>query len=452
MLLAACVKDKIDDPPANGEDPGLVANTTIAHVKSLFTGTIIPIDSDFVIKGVVIGDDHSGNLYKSLVIQDSTGGINIQLDQSNFFTTYKVGRNVFIKCRGLVLGDYNGLIQLGGYIDHSSGTPSVGRIPQSLIPAHLVAGKWNQPYTVKTITDISSLDYNIDQNKIIRIDNVHFENSAVCQTWADLIGQTSGNRNLVDANGNIIVVRTSNFTTFAGNKIPGDTGSVIGIFQIYGSTAQLIIRELSDVLMDPPTCITFGPAHSMAELRTQYSMGATAASLGSTITGIVISDRTKGNITTNNLVIQDSTGGIVVRFTGPNTFSVGDMVTINVSDQELSEFNGLLEVNNVPTSFAAWVSSGNSVTPRVATIADIISNGEAWESTLVTINNATITGSGTYNGTTTLADGTGNLAMFTRSVATFASVSYPATPVSVTGYISDFNGRQINIRDTTDIQ
>jgi hypothetical protein len=43
--------------------------------------------------------------------------------------------------------------------------------------------------------------------------------------------------------------------------------------------------------------------------------------------------------------------------------------------------------------------------------------------------------------------------MFTRSSATFSATPYPAGVVSVTGYLSGFNGLpEINIRNTTDVQ
>ncbi len=39
-----------------------------------------------VISGIIIADDESGSFYKEMIIEDSTGGISIQLDVSNFNT------------------------------------------------------------------------------------------------------------------------------------------------------------------------------------------------------------------------------------------------------------------------------------------------------------------------------------------------------------------------------
>ncbi len=451
LYLAAftsCVKDEVDDPPASGTDPALTVNKTIAGLKAMYNGNIMRIDSDWVIKGVVVGDDHSGNFYKSIVIQDETGGINIQIDQSSFYTTYKVGRNVFVKCRGLYLGDYHDLIQLGGYDDNGS----VGRIPQSLVGRHLIPGAWNQPFDTKTVFNLENdLDLDIDQNKLVRLEGVHF--AEPCTTWADIAQETSGNRDLIDAYGNIIIVRTSNFATFASSIISGDTGTVTGVFQVYDNDLQLVIRELSDVMMDPPNCAPpAGPNTSIAALRAMFTGSTGTIPANTIVEGIVISDKANNNITARNVVIEDATAGIVVRFTGNNTYNLGDKIVVDVSGQEISEYNGLLEANNVPNNKSSLSGTGFSITPRTATIADIMANGEAWESTLVKIFGVTITGGGTYAGNTTLTDATGTLPMFTYNSANFSSVSYPTGSVNVTGIISDFNGLQLNMRNTSDVQ
>ncbi len=457
--FTSCVKDEVDEPPAFGTDPAITVNKTIAQLKALYTGTFMQIDSNYVIKGVVVGDDHSGNFYKSIVIQDSTGGINIQLDQSGFYTSYKVGRNVFVKCRGLVLGDYNGLVQLGGYIDNSSPTPAVGRIPQSLISNHLIGGAWNQPYATKIVYNFSTdLSNTADQNKLVRLEGVHFADP--CLTWADLVGQTSGNRDLIDAYGNTVTVRTSNFASFAAQLIPGSTGDVIGVFQIYGSTKQLVIREVSDVIMAPAACNTgpvgTGGLMSIAGVRALFSGGnGNVFVAGTKVRGTVISDRSTANLNSYNMILQDGTGGIMVRFLATNTLNLNDSVEIDLSGDSLISYQQGIEINKVPNANATVLGSG-SVSPNVVTATYVLSHVTSLESTLIKINGATLSGGtgGTFSGSVNVNDGTGAVIMYTRSGATFATTPYPASvTVSVIGYISNFNGTpEIVIRDVSDIQ
>jgi hypothetical protein len=78
----------------------------------MYTGTLDSIEDDIIIKGIVISSDQAGNIYKSLYIQDSTGGLNISLDKTNLYTIYKPGQKVYVKCKGLYLGAYGGVVQL----------------------------------------------------------------------------------------------------------------------------------------------------------------------------------------------------------------------------------------------------------------------------------------------------------------------------------------------------
>jgi hypothetical protein len=170
------------------------------------------------------------------------------------------------------------------------------------------------------------------------------------------------------------------------------------------------------------------------------------------IKGIVISDRVGNNLNNKNIYIQDGSAGIVVRFDATHSFNLGDEVEIFISDAELSEYNKLMQVNNIPLPNAVKKSAGNTITPRIATVAEINANFNAWESTLVKIVNVNITGGATLSGTRTLNDGSGTIPMYTAASATFSGVATPATPVSVTGIVSDFNAKQVLMRNAADIQ
>jgi hypothetical protein len=94
-------------------------------------------------------------------------------------------------------------------------------------------------------------------------------------------------------------------------------------------------------------------------------------------------------------------------------------------------------------------STGKSITPREATIADINTNFETWESTLVTIKNVSLSGGttpGKYAGNVTVS-ASGTIVMFTSSSATFSGQNFPANASSLTGYLNQFTAKQIAIRD-----
>lgn len=123
VLLAVLASCEEWDPVLTGNraDPGLyeqvsmTPNTTIAQLKALYkkSGSPVKIEDDLLIGGQVISEDRSGNLYRSLYIQDATGAIELKLGKSSLYNDYKPGQWVYVRCSGLSLGNYKGMLQLG---------------------------------------------------------------------------------------------------------------------------------------------------------------------------------------------------------------------------------------------------------------------------------------------------------------------------------------------------
>ena len=68
---------------------------------------------DVYIKGKVMSDDTEGNIYKSLFIQDETSAIELRLN-NNVGLLYKRGTWVYVRLKGLYLGNYRMMLSLGG--------------------------------------------------------------------------------------------------------------------------------------------------------------------------------------------------------------------------------------------------------------------------------------------------------------------------------------------------
>lgn len=453
ISISSCVKNEFDAPPNSCEDPALSANISIKKLKQDYfvSGISTQITDDLIIKGIVNADDRSGNYYKTITIQDDSAGIAIRIDMSDYYTRFPVGRRVFVKLKGLYIGAYNNLIQIGA--NDPADPANVATIPLSLVEKHLIKGECNLPVTPVDVT-INTLN-NSYQNMLIRLTDVEFLPSDTGKTFADPMTQLSQNRTLTDCNNNSIIIRTSGFANFAGAKVPAGNGMLMAIYTVFGTTPQLILRDISDVSLIGTRCGTQpgGSNATIMSIRNIYSGATTTIPANRKIKGIVISDKDNGNIDSRNMVLQDSTGGIVVRFSSNVSFVLNSEVEVDISGQELSAFNGLLQVNNVPNSNATQTGSG-TITPKVATISQVNSNFSAWESTLVKILDATITGSGgTYNGSKTLNDGTGTITLYTRSAASFSANNHPTTAVDITGILVPFNTtKQISIRNLTDVQ
>ena len=87
--------------------------------------------------------------------------------------------------------------------------------------------------------------------------------------------------------------------------------------------------------------------------------------------GVISMDESEGNIY-KNLYVQDKGVGINVRLQVASDYKVGDSVRISLYGTELSEYSGVIQLNNVhPDSMIIRQSSGNAVAPEITTIPEI---------------------------------------------------------------------------------
>jgi len=237
LTISACVKGDFDEPPIYIPTVDFESNTTIAGLKAMYTGDLGEISDDVIIKGKVVANDESGNLYKKLVIQDETAGIEVLLNKVSLYNEYKLGQLLYIKCKGMYLGDYGGLIQLGYNYENK-----IGQLPEILIPDHLFRDSLpgNVPEAVKISLTASNTQY---LDMLVYIESATFTDGGKA-TWATADATT--NRTLTSG-GKSIIVRTSNYANFALETIPAGTGTVYGILTTYNNTPQLTIRDTSDV-------------------------------------------------------------------------------------------------------------------------------------------------------------------------------------------------------------
>lgn len=448
----ACVDHEFDEPPV-GDLPRLEANATIDDIKALHSLGEDPslISQSLLIEAVVSADDASGNFFRQIAIQDASGGIILRLNATGIFNDFPVGTKIIVDCEGLYIGDYNGLYQI-------SGSPENG-IEDLLIDQHVYVterGLTVEPTVVSIdgLQDATSLSNHLAT--LVTFENVQFIDANTEVPYADVVNRQSLNRTLTDCNGNEIIVRTSGYADFANENTPAGNGSLTAVLTVFGSTRQLVLRDLADVTMEGDRCnggggSTGGDLMAIEDVRTAFTGGATTAPDNKKIRGIVISDGASGNWTGRNLVLQDGTGGIALRFADNQNFSLGEEIEVTISGQELSEYAGLLQVNEVPLSNAVSVGPGTSPEARVTTIGELLTNAENWESTLVRLNSVTLTGAGTYNGSVTVSDGTNNITMYTRSDASFSGVALPTNELDLIAVVSQFNDPQIIIRNLDDV-
>lgn len=162
---------------------------------------------------------------------------------------------------------------------------------------------------------------------------------------------------------------------------------------------------------------------------------------------------TEGN--RNQKYIQDGAAGILIDDTAgtlSTAFNIGDGIT-GLKGQ-LSEFSGTLQF--VPSENVASASStGNTLTPIVVSAADLIMNGEAYESRLIALNNVTFSDMGVFTDNTNydVADGADvTICRVAFGDEDIIGTTIPTSASSITGLGGEFNGTyQIFPRYASDI-
>ncbi|RQO30929.1 hypothetical protein DBR32_09465 [Taibaiella sp. KBW10] len=454
FTFESCVKKGNDAPIDNtGFDPNLKVTHTIAQLLAMPTG--VAITQDVVVSGVVVMDDRSGNYYKKFVIQDATGGLEINLDQNNIYNDYPVGRKVYIKCKGLSMATYGGMVQLGYGLDERQ---SIVSIPFVMADNFIV--KANYPNTIKvdtfTYDELANANANGTRlNTLVAIRDVEFANGAYGMPFAAPNATTNRALNGCGAASSGIVVRSSNYARFQPTLTPTGKGVIVGLYTKYNATPQLIIRDVNDLNFVAERCdgsIPVAPVFiTIDSLRNKYA-GSPLSLSGIKITGTVISDRANGNGNGQNLIIQQGNKGIMIRFTSAHSFNLGDSVVVITNGTSLEEFRGTLQVNNTQLSTASRVGTG-TITPTILTLLDLNNNFEAHESTLVKILNATVAGSGSFGGNQTLSDGTATITLYTATGASFSGTATPTTAKNFSGIAGQYDAtKQLQMRNITDVE
>lgn len=285
VVMNSCKKD-FDSPPGPA-DPAIVANTTIAQLKALHqtAQAYDIITSDLVIEGVVVADDRSGNLYKQLFIEDATGGLQISLDAVSLFTSYPVGRKVFIKCKDLCISDFNNLPVLGVKA-MVAGVPSLEGIPGAMISKYVIGGSLNNPVVPHVLSyaqlkesqaNLAKPWFNRYLNTLVVLDSFAFTRPGL--TYSDTSPYKSTvNRGMRScnstANNDTLIVRTSAYANFAGKTLPNSRGKIAAIFTVFNSTRQLLLRDTTDVNFTNPYDCAFTPGTLLLEtFETQSTTG-----------------------------------------------------------------------------------------------------------------------------------------------------------------------------------
>lgn len=251
LFIVACLKTNAYAPVS--EEQSLDSAISVKALRKMHAvGEVESIQKNMVINAWVVANDEYNNFYKTISIQDSTGGILLLIDGQNLYQEFPVGAKLKIRLQNLILTDYRRMYQIAASIDSSNGTETVLGLPLPLLNKHITVLK--DPVVVQPLNvNFKNLTDSL-QGRLVRVTNVEFASADTGLSFADKKNKIGASRGLKFCSGGSLYVRTSGYADFAGAKIPPGNGELVGIYSVYNAEKQLILRDTSDILFRNKRC------------------------------------------------------------------------------------------------------------------------------------------------------------------------------------------------------
>lgn len=210
---------------------------SIAYLKSQLRGNTTAIVEDIIINGYVVANDFYSEQYKSIIISDYSGGLEINIDADNLYQRFPIFSNVTIHCTTLWVGEYGGRVILG---ERPTGEYSVDRIDEENINRYIKINTDAKPMALPQSIDISDIDERHIGN-IYLLEDVCI--ISPCSTWC--LWDTENEQYIAtehtveDRHGNKISLRIPQHVTYAAEKIPQGWGSMVVIVEYFNGEYSL---------------------------------------------------------------------------------------------------------------------------------------------------------------------------------------------------------------------
>lgn len=256
FTATSCMNDfdepVFDQPPFGNNEIG-EANTTIAELKAKYASTISAsgvkeVTEDIIIEGVVVANDETGNVYKQFIINDETGAIIIGVNDVGLYAMVPIGQRVRIDCKGLHVGGYGKMAQVGGLYEGK-----VGRMGKSVFPKHVrlvgtpdIEQEGMQPEVIDDSYFTNENKENLA--KFVRIENVEITEANGTELWApeDLAYNNVVERHIKMGKTNL-VLRMSTYADFANEALPDGKLNINGVLTRYNDYWQFVISSTKDI-------------------------------------------------------------------------------------------------------------------------------------------------------------------------------------------------------------
>lgn len=259
-LFASCAND--DDygvPDIQGNCQDLVATTDVATLSNTATNNIQQYTNSDILEAYVTSSDEGGNFYKSIsfVSTDNQEGFSIPIDDYNLYTKFPPGQKVYIKLDSLYY--QNRTTQTRGLQIGANYEGNVGRLAPVVYRDVVIAACQGSVQEDDLVNKISINQAKNDNylNKLIEFEDVQFTDASLGNTYFSASMNpsstwTATNHNIEDINGNKIIVRISQYSTFAYKQVASGSGKIRGVLTKYNGDYQFMVRTEGDIKLTNP--------------------------------------------------------------------------------------------------------------------------------------------------------------------------------------------------------
>ncbi|MBP9068768.1 MAG: choice-of-anchor J domain-containing protein [Bacteroidia bacterium] len=251
LLINVSCKKKFDLPPVK-DPPAMSGYIKIDSIRKCYEDYYLSggpqqtkwykFLGDVNLECTVTADEESGNIYKTVYVEDATGALQVKLLNAGGLA---VGDKIRINLNGVILNDYGSMVQLDSVdiekrvVKLSTGNP--------VVP------------TKVSINQLLSFDVNGHtpfQSRLVIIDSVEFTPGNKNKPFADAIGKNSIDRYIsgTSCGSPLVSVRSSGYSNFASNLTPCGKGTMTLIVSQYNSDLQFTIRDFNEVKLTSGGC------------------------------------------------------------------------------------------------------------------------------------------------------------------------------------------------------
>lgn len=201
------------------------------------------ITEDIQLRGIITGNDIESNLSNQVSLQDETGGIMLSIQETGLCTYLPVGEEILVNLKGLYIGGYGKMPQIGSPYNNS-----IGRMSKLLWREHfrILFAADTSKVKAKIVNSASELS-EADLGTLVTLKNVSFKDADGRAVFAPTDSYENRYLNEQEYSSNYVVRTSGLYAKFAKEVMPQSKVDLTAVFTRFNNTWQLLIRQYSDV-------------------------------------------------------------------------------------------------------------------------------------------------------------------------------------------------------------